>query len=173
MMPHSRPAAPAGYEPPQRDVERVVWQGRSSHWARLHIYVGCLLTCWALVPLWILLDRFFSWHYRRYELTTERLHLRTGVLSRTTRDLELYRVKDITLVQPLSLRVFGLGNVVLTTSDADSPKLTIEAVRFSAWLRDQVRKHSEQCRLAKGVRTVDVADDDADAAAGAISDRKV
>ena len=46
-------------------------------------------------------------------LTSERLLTSRGFLSRTTDSLELYRVKDMRIVQPFRLRLFGLENIEL------------------------------------------------------------
>jgi len=151
----------------EANAEKTIWKGRSSHWTKAHVYLLCAICCWAIVPIYILINRWLQVHCRVYELTTERLHVTTGVLSKLTQDLELYRIKDITLVQPALMRVVKLGNVVLTTTDQSTPTVVIEAVRYPVWLRDQIRKHVEKCRLAKGVRQVDFADTPAPAAAAA------
>ena len=93
---------------------------------------------------------------RRYRVTTERIHLRQGVLSRKTDDLELYRVKDYVLVEPFSLRMFGLGNLVLATTDDANPTMVLHAVSDVQTLRDQIRKHVEICRARKGVRIAEL-----------------
>jgi uncharacterized membrane protein YdbT with pleckstrin-like domain len=93
---------------------------------------------------------------RRYQVTTERIHLRQGVFARKTDDLELYRIRDYVLDEPFFLRLFGLGNVVLSTDDQTSPNLVIRAVPQVETLRDQIRKHVEICRTRKGVRIAEL-----------------
>lgn len=114
----------------------------------------CLLAAagFAGVALW----RFLLLRSRVYELTNERIHVGHGLLSRQIDDLELYRVKDITVIQPFLLRLFGRGNVILQTSDRTTPSLIIEAVTRPTELRDLIRKHVEACRDSKRVGELDV-----------------
>ncbi len=41
-------------------------------------------------------------------------------------ELELYRVKDIVLNEPFLLRLVGLSNIVLVTSDRSTPVFVVE-----------------------------------------------
>lgn len=132
--------------------EQTVWEGTSSQWTNFGWFVACLLVLpipWAIV-------RWLQTRCRRYTLTTERLRLTSGVLSRRTDDLELYRVKDHALEQPMVLRMLGLGNVVLFTSDASTPQVVLPAIHNPVAVRDLIRKHVEERRAAKGVREMDV-----------------
>ena len=53
-------------------------------------------------------------------------------------------------------RLFGLGNIILTTTDNANPTVTIAAVREASALRDQIRLHVEKCRQRKGVRITEL-----------------
>ena len=88
-------------------------------------------------------------------LTSERIRLSRGILGKSHDELELYRVKDSTLEQPFFLRLFGLGNIVLDTSDRSTPIFTFKAVPDPSALRDELRTHVEARRTAKQVREVD------------------
>lgn len=91
----------------------------------------------------------------KYELTTERLRTRHGVLNKKTDELELYRIRDYKLDQPFFLRLFSLGNIVLQTSDRSHPEVTLKAIPNGEELREQLRTHVEACRTKKRVREVD------------------
>jgi uncharacterized membrane protein YdbT with pleckstrin-like domain len=92
---------------------------------------------------------------RVYEVTTERIRVSTGILTRRTDELELYRVEDITLVEPLSLRLFGLGNLELATNDTSNPKLVLPAIKGVKQLREDLRKAVEERREKKHVRVTE------------------
>jgi len=131
--------------------ESTVWQGRPSQVVNFKYYLACLL----IIPIPF---AFWKWLQTRcfsYELTTQRLRIAQGVFSRTTDELELYRIKDLSLVQPFFLRLFSLGNVVLLTSDRSTPKLTIEAVADAGDLHEKLRRLVEELRDRKRVREVD------------------
>jgi uncharacterized membrane protein YdbT with pleckstrin-like domain len=106
----------------------------------------------ALAMLWKYLDI----SSQRFELTTQRLKTQTGIFSKITHELELYRVKDIMLEQPFFLRLFGLGNVVLMTTDASTPELTLRAISGAATFRDKLRQCVEERRDQKRTRVTEV-----------------
>lgn len=101
---------------------------------------------------------FWIWlqtHFHRYTVTTERLSEGIGVFNRSTEELELYRVKDISMQEPFALRMFGLSDVVLSTSDRTTPIVIIHGIRDGRKLVNIIRKHTEIMRARKGVREID------------------
>jgi uncharacterized membrane protein YdbT with pleckstrin-like domain len=99
---------------------------------------------------WLLIRR------RVYEVTTERIRVLTGIVTRRTEEMELYRVQDITLIEPFIQRMFGCGNLHVTTNDASTPYLTLEAIAGARALREQLRKSVEECRDRKRVRVAEL-----------------
>lgn len=89
-----------------------------------------------------------------YELTTERLRVTHGIFSLEVDDIELYRIKDIHVRQPLLQRVFGLGSIVIWSSDVTLPRCRIHAqpIGVVRELREQIRLLSEDLRDRKVVR---------------------
>jgi uncharacterized membrane protein YdbT with pleckstrin-like domain len=135
--------------------EEEVWSGTPSQVVNLGTFIICGLFFWLVFPLFIILWKWLVVKNIKYELTSQRLQTRHGVLNKKTDQLELYRVKDYKLVQPLFLRLFSLGNIVLETSDRSSPIVLIEAVPGAEALREKVRLHVEARRDSKRVREVD------------------
>ena len=148
--------------------EQAVWKGRSSEVVNLGAHVTCLLGSVAFILLSVFFESiyfliglifcaaFSLWkklvnRFRVYEITTERIKVTTGIFSRNTEELELYRVKDTRLVEPFLQRLFSAGNVVLMTTDLTSPRLTVEAVKNAGQLRETLRKNIESCRARKRV----------------------
>ena len=77
-----------------------------------------------------------TWDIR---ITDQRIIEEKGVLSKTTDELELYRVKDIRLEQPFLLRLVKLSNIVLVTSDRTHPIIIIPAIENGKQLREDLR----------------------------------
>jgi uncharacterized membrane protein YdbT with pleckstrin-like domain len=136
--------------------ERTVWFGNPSQVINLGSYILLGLFFWLVIPLFVILWKWLVVKNTKYELTTERLRMRHGVLNKKLDELELYRVRDYKLDQPFFLRLFSLGNVILQTSDKTHPTVLIEAVPNAEELREQLRTHVEACRTSKGVREVDI-----------------
>ena len=136
--------------------ERTVWTGTPSQVINLAVFIVCGLLFWLIVPLFIIVWKWLVTWSTRYELTTERLKTRVGVINKKMDELELYRVRDYKLDQPLMLRLFSLGNIILQTSDRSNPVVMLRAVPDAEQLREQIRALVEECRRQKGVREVDV-----------------
>tara|TARA_A100001391_G_scaffold69_3_gene148 strand:- start:7599 stop:8027 length:429 start_codon:yes stop_codon:yes gene_type:complete len=136
--------------------EKDVWYGTPSQVVNLGTFIVCGLLFFLVIPLFIALWRWLEVKYTKYELTTQRLRTRYGVLNRKTNELELYRVRDYQFEEPFFLRLFSLGNVILRTSDRSSPVVVIRAIENGEELREKLRQYVEECRTAKGVREFDV-----------------
>ena len=115
----------------------------------------CLIFSWLCVPIVFALAAWLKVYNTTYKITSQRLVMSTGVFSKHTEELDLYRVKDITLDQPFLLRMFSLGNIVLRTSDKSTPIVRLKAVPKAENLREVIRQHVEELREKKQVREVD------------------
>lgn len=135
--------------------EKTIWTGTSSQIVNLGTYILCTLTSWLILPIFLAIWAYLEIADRRYELTSERLRIYSGVLSRRIDDMELYRVKDTCFVEPFFDRLFGLGNVELHTSDPSTPVITINAVKHARELREKIRHAVEAARERKGVKEID------------------
>jgi len=94
---------------------------------------------------------------QRYRLTEQQLQIESGILNRRTEILELYRIKDITVLKPLLLRVFGLGSLQLVASDESRPEVRLRGIPGPDKLAPRLRERVEACRDKKGVREIDYA----------------
>ena len=117
---------------------------------------ACGLTFFLVVPLFYLLWKWVENRCHRYVVSDQRIRETEGVFSKRTDSTELYRVKDVVLLQPFGLRMFGLGNVELRSSDVSSPLLVLHAVPNPADLREKILIAAEARRDAKGVRELDI-----------------
>jgi len=132
--------------------EQNIWEGSPSHWTEFKVYfLGILLT-----PLFGLGLLFILWTYLtirtwKITITSQRVIEEKGVLSKTTNELELFRVKDIRLDQPFFLRLVGLSNIVLITSDRTNKYVVIRGVKDGKSLREDIRTSVDKRRDEKGV----------------------
>lgn len=166
------------------EVERTVWEESPSAWTMFGSFVRSLLLILAVVGAYLLVaprlrtsDRlaaalialglslvvsvpvFWAWlkvKTTTFTLTTERYIKASGVFSRTTRNLELYRVKDFMVDQPFWLRLLGLGYVDLVRSDVSDPKFIVVAIRKPQDVAAMFRKYTERYRQRRGVREIDI-----------------
>lgn len=165
--------------------EKIIYRGRPSHYVNINVYSVCgfIVVLALLSPLlwkmfvnggevhrvyymafwkiafcsaciWGIWAWLKVWSHH-YKLTTERFHESTGVFNRVEEVVELYRVRDITFVQPFSLRMMGLGNVILDTSDRSNPIVIIYAVRDGKKIADIVRHNVEIMRQRRGIQQME------------------
>jgi uncharacterized membrane protein YdbT with pleckstrin-like domain len=64
---------------------------------------------WCAVPL-------LRWRTTTYELTTRRLRLRAGILTRRGRDFPLVRISDVSFSHGLLDRMLGCGRLVVESA---------------------------------------------------------
>jgi hypothetical protein len=100
---------------------------------------------WALV-LW--LRRMQA----QYRITTQRIELRDGLVNVRRRTIELFRVQDFEVVEPLFLRIRGAGNLVIRSLDPEEGEVTLVAVPDVHAVYEQVRAASLTSRRGERVR---------------------
>jgi uncharacterized membrane protein YdbT with pleckstrin-like domain len=153
-------------------VEQELWKGHTSQWVHFWYYFFCVLLAAAalagmpftsgisaaalIIPLGMWIIRWWMTRTTVYELTSQRLKIHYGILNRRLEELELYRVKDYVMEQPLFLRMLGLGNVTLVSSDASTPRFAIRAIPEVAAVREKLRTAVQAERDRKRVREMDV-----------------
>ena len=133
----------------------TLWSGSEGQVANANVYLVCFLLFWLIVPVFYALYRLIQTACHNYRLTDQRLHESTGILFRQTDELELYRVKDVSIEEPLLQRLVGCGRVVIVTSDKSTPLVVLNAVSNPHVVADLLRDCVERCRVAKGVREID------------------
>ncbi|MFT3897436.1 MAG: PH domain-containing protein [Thermomonas sp.] len=131
--------------------ERIEWSGHPSQWQNLWWFVACVL----LVPIPWAFWRWLQVRNTTYTLTDQRLKTTRGVFTRTTEDLELYRVRDSRFQQDFAERLLGLGQVVLFTTDETSPEIRLTFIKDAEAVREKIRTLVEARRDAKRVRYLD------------------
>ena len=131
--------------------ERIEWVGRSSQLKNFGWFLSCLLVLPIPVAIW----RWLETRTQVYTLTNQRLKTTRGIFSKVTEDLELYRVRDTRLQQTFWQRLFGLGEVVLNTTDASTPEVHLRWLPQAEALRERIRLLVEARRDEKGVRTLE------------------
>lgn len=164
---------------PAAVAETNLWSGHTSQWVHFWYYFFCVLLAVGIgvaatmfgvatagigalsylaliIPLFMWLFRWWATKCTTYELTTQRLRIRAGILNKRVDEMELFRVRDYTMEQPFLLRLVGLGNMTLITSDATTPTLIMRAIPGIEAVREKLRTAVQNERDRKRVRQMDV-----------------
>ena len=131
--------------------ETIVWAGHPSQWQNIGWFIACLL----LVPIPFALWKWLETRNTIYSLSDQRLKFTRGVLTKTTEDLELYRVRDTKFEQGFFERMVGLGRIQLFTTDESSPSIVLPFIQDAEAVREKIRGLVEARRDAKRVRYLD------------------
>jgi len=133
------------------DGEEVLFEGR----AALVPSFGTLLMAIFTLGLWLLV-RWFQTVGKNYRITTRRIVVETGVLSKKLEQIDLYRVADYTVERPFGQRIMGTGNLLLKTFDKTTPELNVLSIKTDVVkLYESVRAATEADKARRGVRMVD------------------
>ncbi|MBA65565.1 MAG: hypothetical protein CMG55_07170 [Candidatus Marinimicrobia bacterium] len=137
--------------------ENTIWKGNPSQWSNFISFLVCgILAPFTLgLSLIVAAYRYLIVRTWQFEITNERIIESKGILSKNTDECELYRIKDIKLSQPFWLRLVGLSNLILSSSDRSHPTISVPAIGNGNELREQIRTAVEQRRDKKGVKEVD------------------
>lgn len=92
----------------------------------------------------------------RYRLTTQRVIVETGLLSKRMDQIDIYRINDYVVERPFSQRLVGTGNLVLTAMDRSTPAIHIAGLKTDVMaLYERLRTATEEAKRARGVRVLD------------------
>jgi len=151
--------------------EGILWNGKPSQIINFNIYLLSGIVALLIIVLSVYLWGWIFWlivipcgcalykwliiNAYNYELTSERFRVTTGIFTKKFEEIELYRIRDYSIVQPFFLRLFSLGNVILKTSDKTMPDLTISAIKDFINVKDKIRERVEILRKEKDIKEID------------------
>jgi uncharacterized membrane protein YdbT with pleckstrin-like domain len=117
--------------------------------------VGVLVLVVVTLGLW-LLPRFWRSLGVHYRITSRRIVVEFGVLSKRMEQIDLYRVADYTVDRPFFQRLLGTGNLFLKTFDKTTPEVRITQIKTDVVaLYERLRQATEKDRAVRGVRVLD------------------
>ena len=130
--------------------EKQLYIGRPSQILNI---ISFIIWSWTLfIPIIIYLKTRFT----VYEVTDQRIKLKTGILNQEIDECELYRVRDYKIVKPFFQRIFGLGKIELVTSDRSNSNINLNGIKDPENLYNLIRDNVEKIRRKTGTRELDV-----------------
>lgn len=96
----------------------VIPEGGSQDILRIIVIVIAILVLIALVVIPIL-----RWRTTHYVITTHRVMVRSGILSRSGKDIGLTRITDVSYTQSLWDRVIGAGTLTIESAGEGPPQV--------------------------------------------------
>ena len=114
--------------------------------------------------LWKDRKRYFGMplSFTRYSLSDDRLFLSVGFFSIKDEEVLLYRIRDITTSRTLWQRLFGVGTVIVASSDKTMPNLVLKNIKDPIFVKELIHKQVEETKIKRRVRFGEIMTTDAD-----------
>ena len=114
--------------------------------------------------LWHDRKRYFGLpiSFTKYSMSEDRLFVETGLLNLSQDEVRLYRILDLQLKRSLGRRIFGVGSIIVSSSDKSLGTFEIKNIKNSANVKEMLSVQVEQQREAKRVYTRENMVDDVD-----------
>jgi hypothetical protein len=87
-----------------------------------------------------------------YTITSERLKIRRGMLSRQIENFELIRLQDIDYKQGLSERLLGIGDIYIRGQDPSNPEIVLRNISQPEEVYEILRKAWLEARKRHGLQ---------------------
>ena len=100
--------------------------------------------------------------FTRYRLSEDRIFCEKGLLNLHEEEVLLYRVRDLELRMSLGQRIFGVGSVIVHSSDKTMPTLELKNIKMPREGKELVFRQVEDCKEQRRMRTMEFVGGDND-----------
>ena len=90
--------------------------------------------------------------FTRYRLSEDRLFLETGLLNSHFDEILLYRIRDIGMKRTLGQKIFGVGSVLVQSSDKTLPQLELKNIKDPISVKERLHTLVEENKLKRRMR---------------------
>ena len=133
--------------------ETAIFELKPAYRAHLGLLVWGVLLAPVGVGLLLLARAWYLVASTRYRLTNQRLFAQTGLIAKNLEEVELFRVKDVTLSQGVLDRLLGVGTVTVLSTDDTAPELDLAGIRDPLAAKEALRTAFRAARQREGLRT--------------------
>ena len=93
--------------------------------------------------------------FTRYQLSEDRIFCIKGFLNIHEEEVLLYRVRDLELRLSLGQRIFGVGSVIVHSSDKTMPTLELKNIKIPRKVKEMIFRQVEDCKAQRRMRTME------------------
>jgi uncharacterized membrane protein YdbT with pleckstrin-like domain len=143
---------PNAPNPPTPEEERPIFELKPAYRAYLGLMIWGVLLLAVGIGLILLLRAWYQVASTRYRLTTQRLFVQKGLIGKQLEEVELFRVKDVTLSQGMLQRMLDVGTVVVLSTDDTAPRLELAGIPQPMAVKETLRGAFRAARQREGMR---------------------
>ena len=97
--------------------------------------------------------------FTTYSLSDDRLFVDKGLVRLQSDEILLYGVRDLSVSQTLGQRIFGVGSIIVQSSDKTSPVLEIRNIKTPFDVKELLHQHVEKMKLERRMRVGEILED--------------
>ena len=101
--------------------------------------------------------------FTKYSMSDDRIFCEKGLLSVKFEEILLYRVRDISMKITLGQRIFGVGSILLQSSDKTSPVLELKNIKNPREVKEMIHRQVEEIKVQRRMRFGEILEDPSDA----------
>lgn len=94
--------------------------------------------------------------FTKYAINEDRIFLEKGLFTMTVDEILLYRVRDISLKITLGQRIFGVGSIVINSTDKTLPCLEIKNIKKPLEVKELIHKKVEEMKVSRKMRVGEI-----------------
>jgi len=133
------------------ESETTLFEGRPAPIAGIGALLICVLTLGFAAIYYLLRAQSVL-----YKVTTKRVMVERGILSKRLEQVDVYRIKDFVVDRPFGQRLMGTGNILLLTMDPTTQTVNLQNLKTDVvGLYEKLRAAAESERVRRGVRILD------------------
>ena len=100
--------------------------------------------------------------FTKYSMSDDRIFCEKGLLSVKFEEILLYRVRDISMKITLGQRIFGVGSILLQSSDKTSPVLELKSIKNPREVKEMIHRQVEEIKVQRRMRFGEILEDPSD-----------
>lgn len=100
--------------------------------------------------------------FTTYSISEDRLFIDKGLIKLESEEILLYRIRDLSVSQTLGQRIFGVGSVIVRSSDKTTPILEMRNVKHPTDVKELLHQNIERMKLERRMRVGEILEDGQD-----------
>ena len=100
--------------------------------------------------------------FTKYSMSDDRIFCEKGLLCVKFEEILLYRVRDISMKITLGQRIFGVGSILLQSSDKTSPVLELKNIKNPREVKEMIHRQVEEIKVQRRMRFGEILEDPSD-----------
>ncbi len=132
------------------EPEKIIWEGKPSHWYYLVAYIfgvlvflgstaGGNVTFGLFVGLLIIIPGFLTRHFTKYTLTSKGVKSEKGIISRSIYEVAVKDIRSVNVQQSLIERLFGLGTINIGTAGTAGIEVSFRGIPSAVEIKNQIK----------------------------------